>query len=279
MSWSSSDRNDPVTKTFLSVDLRCGQQSAMKQARGSFFSGYFLLASTWSLVTGRFYGGPPPEDRASEHVDYHAAPRGRGELRGPYGTGWGEAVESLESGRPGVIDLQTQFGGQIFGFDIDQASNEGILCEARTLDNNRIHAAIETFNQTTGAIIKVIRETQTRDDFVTLGVVGTSVGLVEREHSTGGLNVIRTFSTLDPLRRNRFTGEWTPPLGTDHLVTQVSRTQGTPNVAVYALDLSSHFRPTLFTSDVGANTFGPVVSIRTRILSTEVIRRWPTTAR
>jgi len=172
----------------------------------------------------------------------------------------GPRQSNPEVGPTGVI-VQTQFGGQIFGFDIDQASNQGILCEAQTLDNNRIHAAIETFDQRTGAIIKVIRETQTHDDFITLGVVGNSVGLVEREHSTGGLNVIRTFSTLDPLRRNRLTGEWTPPVGTDHLVTQVSRTQGTPNVAVYALDLSGHFRPTLFTSDVGANTFGPVVSI------------------
>jgi hypothetical protein len=163
-------------------------------------------------------------------------------------------------GPTGVI-VQTQFGGRIFGFEIDQASNEGILCEAQTLDNGRVQAAIETFNQTTGAIIKVIRQTQTHDDFAALGVVGNSVGLVEREHSAGGLKVIRTFNTLDPLRRNRLTGEWTPPVGTDHLVTQVSRTQGTPNVAVYALDLSSHFRPTLFTSDVGANTFGPVISI------------------
>ncbi len=163
-------------------------------------------------------------------------------------------------GPTGVI-VQSQFGGQIFGFDIDQAGNEGILCEAQTLDNGRIHAAIETFDQPTGAIIKVIRETQTHDDYATLGVVGNSVGLVEREHSTGHLNVVRTFGTLDPLRRNRISGMWTPPVGTDHLVTQVSRNQGVPNVAVYALDLSSHFRPTLFTSDVAGNTFGPVISI------------------
>ena len=163
-------------------------------------------------------------------------------------------------GPTGVI-VQTQFGGQIFGFDIDQASNEGILCEAQTLDTGNVQAAIETFNQTTGAIIKVIRQTQTHDDFVTLGVVGNSVGLVEREHSTGGLKVIRTFSSLDPLRRNRITGEWTPPVGTDHLVTQVSRNQGVANVAVYAIDLSSRFQPTVFTSNVADNTFGPVVSI------------------
>jgi len=89
----------------------------------------------------------------------------------------GERQSNPEVGPTGVI-VQTKFGGQIFGFDIDQASNEGILCEAQTLDNNRIHAAIETFDQRTGAIIKIIRETQNHDDFITLGVVGNSVGLV-----------------------------------------------------------------------------------------------------
>jgi hypothetical protein len=163
-------------------------------------------------------------------------------------------------GPTGVI-VQSQFGGQIFGFDIDQAGTEGILCEAQTLDNGRTHAAIETFDQTTGAIIKIVQETQSHDDYVTLRVAGNSVGLVEREHSTGHLNVVRTFSTLNPLRRNRISGMWTPPVGTDHLVSQVSRSQGVSNVAVYALDLSSRFRPTLFTSNVAANTFSPVISI------------------
>ena len=163
-------------------------------------------------------------------------------------------------GPTGVI-VQSQFGGQIFGFDIDQASNEGILCEAQTLDNGRTHAAVETFDQTTGAIIRVVRETQGRDDFVTLGVVGNSVGLVEREHIVSFLNVVRTFQVLDPLRHNRFTGTWTPPVGTDHLVSMVSRAQGIDNVAVYAMDVSSNFKPIIFSSNVGANTFGPVVTI------------------
>ena len=177
------------------------------------------------------------------------------------GVGQAQAASGQPAIGPTGVIVQSQFGGQIFGFDIDQAGNEGILCEAQTLDNGRTHAAIETFDQTTGAIVKVIQETQTHDDYVTLGVVGNSVGLVEREHSTGHLNVVRTFSTLNPLRRNRISGMWAPPVGTDHLVSQVSRSQGVPNVAVYALDISGHFRPTLFTSDVAANTFGPVVSI------------------
>ena len=181
-------------------------------------------------------------------------------------------------GPTGVI-VQSQFGGQIFGFDIDQAGNEGILCEAQTLDNGRVHAAVETFNQKTGAIIKVVRETQVRDDFVTLGVVGSSVGLVEREHSAGGLRVIRTFMTLDPLSLDRFTGVWTPPVGTDHLVRQVSRTQGSPNVAVYASTLAVIFGRLSSRRMSGPTPLARSSRSQTRILSTEAIRRWRTTAR
>lgn len=184
-----------------------------------------------------------------------------------FGAAFGLAVAQSEPlpanpaiGPTGVI-VQSQFGGQIFGFDIDQASNEGILCEAQTLENGRTHAAVETFSQTTGAIIRVVRETEGRDDFLTLGVVGNSVGLVEREHIVSFLNVVRSFQVLDPLRRNRFTGAWTPPVGTDHLVSQVSRNQGIDNVAVYAMDISGNFQPIVFSSNVAANTFGAVVTI------------------
>ena len=110
---------------------------------------------------------------------------------------------------------------------------------------DKVLAAVETFDQTTGAIIRTIAKTQSRDDFLTLGVVGNSVGLVEREHVVGLFSVIRTFSVLNPLSRNKITGAWTPPVGTDHLVSEVSRNQGTANVAIFAEDISSNFRPTV----------------------------------
>lgn len=162
---------------------------------------------------------------------------------------------------PNGIIVQSQFGGQIFGFDIDQAGTEGVLAEAHRQDDGSTIAAVETFDQRTGAILKVVRQTITpNDDFITLGVTGNSVGLIQRDHVKGHLNVVRSFFTIDPLRRNRFTGTWTPPVGTDHLVELVSRNQGTQN-AVWAIDISGGFMPTVFSTDVGANTFGPVIAI------------------
>jgi hypothetical protein len=160
----------------------------------------------------------------------------------------------------GSVIVQDRFGGQILGFDIDQASDEGVLTEYRDLNNGNVLAAVETFSQTTGQIIKVIARTQKKDDFITLGVVGSSVGLIEREHPVRR-NVVRTFLLLTPLSSNQVTGRWTPPVGTDHLVSLVSRNQGTPNNAVWAMDVSSNFRPTVFSSNVAANTFGPVIEV------------------
>lgn len=157
--------------------------------------------------------------------------------------------------------VQTKFGGQIFGFDIDQNGTEGILSEALTLSNGNVLAAVETFDQKTGKILTVLGKTETQDDFVTLGVVGTSVGLVEHEHVIKLLDVQRTFGTINPLSGNKVTGKWTPPIGTTHLLNQVSRNQGTTNNAVFAQDNSGNFIPWVFSSNIAANTFGPVVKI------------------
>ncbi len=172
-----------------------------------------------------------------------------------------EAASSAAAVPYDSVIVQSMFGGQIFGFGVDETGNEGVLAEAQDLSGGKVLAAIETFDQTTGAIIKVVQETQTHDDFLILGVVGRSVGLVEREHSVGLFEITRTFPILDPLRRNRITGKWTPPVDAGHLVSSVSRNQGTDNVAVFADDTTGNFQPFVFSSNVAANTFGPVVTI------------------
>lgn len=160
---------------------------------------------------------------------------------------------------PGKVIVKTNYGGEIFGFDIDQNGTEGVLTEAEVGGSNL--AAVETFDQNTGAIVKVIKKATNGDDFITLGVVGTSVGLVEEEIVKGIYVHSRTYSTIDPLNKNAFNGKWKPPIGTKHIITQVSRTQGTAEAAVFAMDNSDEFIPYVFQSNVAADTFGPVVHI------------------
>jgi hypothetical protein len=171
-----------------------------------------------------------------------------------------QSTRTIGAGR---VIVHSKFGGQIFGFDIDQNGTEGVLSEAFFQPNGTVLAAVETFDQKSGTILKVVSETQTQDDFITLGVVGTSVGLVEHEHVVSLLNVKRIFNIMNPLSGNKVTGKWTPPIGTQHLIEPagVSRNQGVPNVAVFAIDNSGNFTPWVFSSNVAANTFGPVVHI------------------
>jgi len=167
----------------------------------------------------------------------------------------------------GNLLVHSKFGGQIFGFDIDQNGTEGVLSESQTLNNGDVLAAVETFDQKTGKILKVLAKTETQDDFITLGVVGNSVGLVEREHQISLLHVKRTFHTLNPLDSNKFTGQWTPPLKKDDLISRVSRSQGVPDVAVFAFENGGDMHSFVFSSNVAANTFGRFITLKDPRLS------------
>ncbi|HEY2799125.1 MAG TPA: hypothetical protein VGI85_00900 [Chthoniobacterales bacterium] len=167
-------------------------------------------------------------------------------------------------GRPAVgitgVIVQGMFGGRIFGFDIDATGTDGVLSE---LQNGGV-TAVETFDQNTGKILKVVARMPVGQgsDFITLGVTGTSAGLIERELVRGSFRPNRRFGTINPLDRGRINGRWTPPLDSHHLVSVISRNQGTPNNAVLTLDISANgFMPTIFSSNIAANTFGPVITL------------------
>lgn len=164
---------------------------------------------------------------------------------------------------PGTVIVHSKFGGQIFGFDIDQSGTEGLLSEDLDLSGGDVLAAVETFSQSTGEIMDVVSKTENADNYLTMGVVGHSVGLTQLEIVQGLYVVKRTFPTLNPLDGNQFTGVWTPPVGSEHIIMTggVSESQGVPNVAVFAYDNSGNFIPYVFSSNVAANTFGPVVDV------------------
>jgi len=173
------------------------------------------------------------------------------------------SIAALGQSIGGKVIVHSKFGGQIFGFEVDQNGTEGLLSEAKTLGNGLVQAAVETFDQKTGSIIAVVTMTQTSDDFLTQGVVGNSVGLIEHEIATGLFRVTRKYQVINPLASNQFTGSWTPPIGSQDIIMPggVSRSQGVPNVAVFVYDNSGHFTPHVFSSNVGANNFGPVTKI------------------
>ena len=165
---------------------------------------------------------------------------------------------------PGKVVVNTALGGFILGYDIDQTGTEGILSESLDLNDGRFDVAVETFDQKTGKIIKIITEQKdTKNDFVTLGVVGNSVALTEFEHVTNLFVDKRLYAVSNPLNSNKITGKWTPPFqAANDIISSVSATQGVPNAAV----LGSHntvndFSSYVFSSNVAANTFGKVFKV------------------
>jgi hypothetical protein len=179
------------------------------------------------------------------------------------------APPNSNAGPNGVI-VHGQFGGDIFGFDIDPNGSDGLLCEAVSNSNGTVHAAIETFDQASGRTIAVVAESFTQDDFVTLGVVGQSIGIIEQEHPKSLFHVVRRFRIINPLDSNMLTGKWTPPLDPKHIINQVKASQAdTDDVAVYAIDVSTQQTPLVFTSHVAANTFSSVIPITDPVFTTE----------
>jgi hypothetical protein len=165
----------------------------------------------------------------------------------------------------GTTFVTAKFGGSIFGFDIDQNGTEGVLSEGQTLPNGKTLAAVETFDQATGKILKVVTKTENLGDFVTEGIVGTSIGLVEHEEESHGIYVTnRVYEELNPLDANKFTGKWKAPLKVKDIIIGVSRSQGSATTAVLYFE-NGEFTSSVFGSNVGANTFGPIINLNDQI--------------
>jgi hypothetical protein len=165
---------------------------------------------------------------------------------------------------PGSVVVHSALGGFILGYDIDQTGTEGILSEAVALANGNANVAVETFDQKTGKTIKIIKQlNNSKDDFVTLGIFNNHVGLTEYEHVTNLYVDGRRYGVSNPLSSNQITGKWTPPLPkADDIISRMAASQGLANTAVLAFQNTvNNFNSYVFSSNVGANTFGQVFEV------------------
>jgi len=152
--------------------------------------------------------------------------------------------------------LHTADGGQVFGFDLNHRGNDGVLGSAKTVTaQGQVIASVETFDQTTAKITKVVVSTNTTDDFVVEGIVDNDVGLILHDHVVNNRDV-RSFRSMNPVTSNAFTGFWIPPNPNNFLIQQLAENESIRTTAVLGYDLSD--TPLLFGSDVAANTHGSV---------------------
>jgi len=155
--------------------------------------------------------------------------------------------------------LHTADGGQVFGFDVDQNGPDGLLASAQTISpQGQVLASVETFDQSTVTITKTILTSRTMDDFVTYGIFAGDVGLVQHDHVIGTRDH-RSWHLMNPVTGQTFTGRWTPPDATNFLLNQIVDSQTTPTTVAMGTDFMG--RPRVFSTNVAANTFGPVIHL------------------
>lgn len=119
----------------------------------------------------------------------------------------------------------------------------------------------------------------TFNDFLTLGVVGKSVGLVEFEQSSGTAVSKRSYFVVNPLSANKFTGTWTPPLTKIEIIQSVSESQGVPSSAVLAFQNGGNNSTLVFASKVAGNSFGPLITVKDPFSFLLTCPSWHSTAR
>ena len=111
--------------------------------------------------------------------------------------------------------VSTKDGGQIFGWDINQHGTDGLLASAQNTSEPGVYkVSVETFDQTTGKIVKSFaRTTNARDSYGVDGIFAGDIGLVTHFIvPKGEIFAKRRYEVMNPVTANEFTGRWTPPV-------------------------------------------------------------------
>jgi hypothetical protein len=157
--------------------------------------------------------------------------------------------------------LTTKDGGQIYGFDINQSGDDGVLASAQNSQNGFL-VSMETFDQNTGKITRFFKKYDgPRNSYSVDGIFSGDVGLVTRYIiPKGQIYARRVYDAMNPVTAEKFTGSWTPPLK-DVNVNQVAENQATSTSVVFVIELKKQDIPDLIVSNVGANTFSNVIPL------------------
>ena len=149
--------------------------------------------------------------------------------------------------------LSSEKGGQIYGFDIDQNGDDGVIATVNS---------VETFDQNTGKIAKVFpKRVPYGTSYSVVNVNTGDVGLITRYvQPKGSLFAQRFYNVMNPVTAGKFTGKWTPPVK-DIQVEAAGPNQTTGKTAIFAIELQNNDIPDLFESNVAKNTFGKVIHL------------------
>ena len=131
--------------------------------------------------------------------------------------------------------VQSKFGGQIFGWDIDQNGNDGVLTE--TVLGSEVTNAIETFDESTGKITKVVQKVvRVNADVepVVDAVAGNDVGIIDVERDFAFKRDDK-FDLMSPVSGGKITTRSVPPKAEGMVPNFVTNNQASANQVMMAL--------------------------------------------
>ena len=171
----------------------------------------------------------------------------------------GEAGEVSTITMDGVLAADGGFANN--GFGIDQNGNRGFLTSGQQMANGAVLTSLETFDQSTNAIVKTVASEQNKLYFTNgWGIWGGSVGLF-------GLSDLITSATSYNLL-NPATGTigpvWTPPSPNTLVIQEGAANQANDGAVFLAFDTTASGNTTawrLLTSNITGNTFGPLIDL------------------
>jgi len=161
---------------------------------------------------------------------------------------------ALAPGKLGPLLTVGTSAGAIFGFDVDQHGTDGLLAYGALGD-----AQLDTFDQRTGKITKVVAELHSQNDYVANGIFAGDVGLADEELS-GSHGITPDYQVLDPVSGGAITGSWTPPIERERVLGWAEN-QTTTTSLLFAIELNGGDAPDVLVSNVPANTFSRVIHL------------------
>ena len=158
--------------------------------------------------------------------------------------------------------LSTSDGGTIFGWDINQSGNDGVLTTATDVGVGKVKVSVETFDQTTGKITKTFAKAVGNTTSYSMdGIFAGDVALVTHfDGHKNPLSPLRDYDVMKPVTANRLTGQLNTPFQLDF--GGAAENQTTTTSALYMFDMRKNaFTPDLVVADIATNSISKIIPL------------------
>lgn len=150
------------------------------------------------------------------------------------------------------------------GYGINAAGRDGFLTSSQTGASGQVQSSVETFSQSTQQITGTVAAATGADQYSTLG--GGAIGVFAGDTGlyADSTTTSTSYDLLHPVGSGTAAGQWTPPralLPLPQSGFQAAANQATTSDTMLSAQPGPKGRPQVFTSNVGADTFGPAYSI------------------